>query len=345
MVELSRMDAQSIKGIAPQERDFQLLRELYASRVMTIRHAATIVFEGRIEAARKRVQKLKRAGLIRDRLRDHSEPSALQLAKKGYGLLKQHHALQGFPVIGETAFELRSRVSPLTLRHELAVMDVKTALVAALTQRPDIQVMEAVTWPLLCQFTALKPRASGYGSESVVVKPDGFLCFRQKAPDGVVEHACFIEVDRGTASQRILTERAACYRTHYRSGGFAEARGGKREDSARYPFRVLIICKTEDRSDNLAVRMLALDPPIKSMVWLTTMAELSTNPLGSIWIRPSDHEASHFTADRLGNSHMLVRIDHTHNLATSVENRSPKVRLIDADRHLLHSYGTMRHVP
>ena len=33
-----------------------------------------------------------------------------------------------------------------------------------------------------------------------------------------------------------------------------------------------------------------IDPPIKTMVWLTTMPEMLRDPLGPIWIRPVDYD-------------------------------------------------------
>lgn len=47
-----------------QDRDLLLLRGLFESRVMTLAHLATFYFHNSIEAATKRVQKLKAAGLL-----------------------------------------------------------------------------------------------------------------------------------------------------------------------------------------------------------------------------------------------------------------------------------------
>jgi len=50
--------------IAPaqlQSRDFDLLHGLFESRIMTTAHIATMYFDGKREAAKKRLQKLKAA--------------------------------------------------------------------------------------------------------------------------------------------------------------------------------------------------------------------------------------------------------------------------------------------
>ena len=284
---MPNMDETSSR-IIPQERDFAVLRGLFEARTMTVGHAATLYFESNIETAKKRIQKLRRAGLIRDRARHAHEPMALLLTKKGFHLLKRQGRLDGYPVLSDAQFDVRSHVSRLTLRHELAVVGVKVALLAALSKRTNVRVITASTWPLLSQFRTHKPHIGGYGRTSVIVKPDGYLCLHEKDADGIAEHHCFIEVDRGTESQAVLADRAACYRTYYRSGGFAESRGGGKEEFENYPFRVLAIFPTAERRNNAAERLLLVDPPIKTMVWLTTMPEILADPLGPIWIRPVD---------------------------------------------------------
>jgi len=50
--------------ISLQDRDLALLRGLFESRVMTNNHAAALYFDGKGEAAKKRLQKIKADGLI-----------------------------------------------------------------------------------------------------------------------------------------------------------------------------------------------------------------------------------------------------------------------------------------
>jgi hypothetical protein len=54
-----------------------------------------------------------------------------------------------------------------------------------------------------------------------------------------------------------------------------------------FPFRVLIL--TEERRNNMAERLLQNEPPVLTMVWLTTFDEIKTDPLGAIWMRPLDY--------------------------------------------------------
>jgi hypothetical protein len=50
--------------ISLQDRDIDLLRGLFECRVMTTDHATALYFDGKSEAAKKRLQKIKAAGLI-----------------------------------------------------------------------------------------------------------------------------------------------------------------------------------------------------------------------------------------------------------------------------------------
>src|SRR5690349_14639011 len=114
-------------SVSLQGRDFSLLRSLFESRVMTTDHAAAIYFDGKNEAAKKRLQKLKVAGLVGERPRRAFEPSVLFLTRKGLELLQEQGVLAQYPAFSLPALDRRARVSDLTIRHELEVMDVKTA--------------------------------------------------------------------------------------------------------------------------------------------------------------------------------------------------------------------------
>ncbi len=47
-----------------------------------------------------------------------------------------------------------------------------------------------------------------------------------------------------------------------------------------------------ERRNNIAERLLLSRPPIYTQVWLATMQEVTTLPLGPIWIRPKDYRES-----------------------------------------------------
>lgn len=271
-------------GIALQERDFDILRGLFDSRVLTLSHISRLYFEGRDEAAKKRVQKLKGARLITERPRRAYEPAVLHLTRTAFQLLEQHGHLAEFPKLSLTALERRAQVSPITIRHELDVQEVKTALTVAVNGKLGFRMAEFLTWPLLYQFEVV------FGRAELLVKPDAFIRIIEEDPDGKeFERMFFLEVDRSTESQDVIGKRAASYREYYRSGKFAEWRGGKREDFEQFPFRVLWVFKTAARRDNAARSMLALNPPLLTLSYLTTQKDVLADSLGEIWMRPLDY--------------------------------------------------------
>ncbi len=62
-----------------QERDLALFRNLFESRVMTAAHVSVLHFDGKAEATKKRLQRLKAAGFITERRRKAYEPAVLFL--------------------------------------------------------------------------------------------------------------------------------------------------------------------------------------------------------------------------------------------------------------------------
>jgi hypothetical protein len=264
-------------GLTVQDRDLALLRGLFESRVMTAAHIAALYFD---------CKKIKAAGLISERKRRVNEPSVLFLTHKGHARLTERGAISDFPRLSPTAFEKRADVSRLTIRHELEVMDVKAAFNSALKNSEKFSIAEFSTWPLLHQFRAVRP---GHETE-VLVKPDGFIRIHQKEQDGgVSEHTFFLEVDRSTETQSTLVNRATCYLDYYKSGGFAVANNALRSAYKEFPFRVLFVLKSAERRNNTAKRLLQANPPIRTFVYLSTFDEVLKNPLGKIWVRPTDY--------------------------------------------------------
>ncbi len=272
--------------ISLRQRDFDMLRGFFESRVMTTAHIASLYFSGSKEAAKKRLQKLKAAGLVSERKRRVNEPSVLFLSRKGFAVLSEQNLLSDYPKLSVAAFEKRANVSDLTIRHELEVMDVKAAFYSALKGSDKFTVVEFSTWPRLHEFKALR---TGYGTAEVVVRPDGFIRIHEKEEDGgISEHTFFLEVDRSTETQTTLVNRVGCYLDYYKSGGFALANGAARTAYKEYPFRVLIVLKSAARRDNTAEKLLNGNPPIRTLAYLSNFSEVIEDPVGEIWIRPAD---------------------------------------------------------
>lgn len=274
-------------AIELQERDLLILRGLFEARVMTLAHLAAFYFHDSVEAATKRVQKLKAAGWLGERPRRAYEPSVLFLTRSAFRILSDRGALASYPRIGWGNIEKRARVSDLTLRHELDVLDVRASLWKALAANRRYQILEFSTWPLLFQFRA----APGLGQPEVLVRPDGFIRIAD-SDGGSSQHLFFLEVDRSTETQGTLAAKAACYADFYRRGGMAARFGCPREQYKCFPFRVLIAVRNLERRNNAAAQLLKCTPPLLTQAWLTTLEELKADPLGQIWVRPADYRAA-----------------------------------------------------
>jgi hypothetical protein len=274
-----------------QERDLAVLQGLFESRLMTLTHITRLHFNGRSEAAKKRIQRLKRERLIRERARRVYQPSILHLARRAFGELSSRGMLLEYPSLAWNQLEDRAKVSDQTLRHELAVLDVKTALSCAIRNVLHYELVEFSTWPLLYQFRAAQPLLPGtYHPTSVLIKPDGFVRLHEHSTEGDrFEHVFFLEVDRSTESRETLARRVYGYQDFYRRGGLAVRHGFAREDYKDFPFRVLMVLPNEERRNNMAERLLQNDPPALTMVWLTTFSEIKADPLGAIWMRSLEY--------------------------------------------------------
>jgi hypothetical protein len=275
-----------VDAISLQDRDHALLSGLFESRVMTTAHVTTLYFDNKPETAKKRLYKLKKAGLIKERSRRAFERSVLFLTFKGLALAQEHGILSQYPPSSLPALERRARVSDLTIRHELEVMDVKTAFHTAIRKLSAFSISEFSTWPLLNQFNVYRQ----YSGVEVPVKPDGFVGITEIAANGKkYEHAFFLELDRSNEIQDRLAAKAVSYLEYYKSGGFAVRNNGHRDDYKEFPFRVLMVFRTTERRNNTAERLLQNSPPILTMVWLATFDDVIADPLGAIWIRPADY--------------------------------------------------------
>src|SRR5467141_1616814 len=105
-----------VSSLQLQERDFAMLRGLFESRVMIARHIATLYFGGKHQYTKKRLHKIKAAGLINERRRRLNEPSILFLTRKAFTILNTEGHLSEYPSLSANSFEARANVSELTLR-------------------------------------------------------------------------------------------------------------------------------------------------------------------------------------------------------------------------------------
>jgi hypothetical protein len=268
------------RRIEIQDRDVAILRTLFECRVMTRSQAALLHFDGKTEAAKKRLQLLKAAGYVSDRPRLPHDPAVLVLTRKGFELLEGTGALQMFPAFRNwKQAAKRLSVSPLTIQHELEVMDVRAAIVAAVHNQPKLSIAQISTWPAMIAFEAYNSNG-----ERVEIRPDGLLRVVERS-DTVKErdHWFFIEVDRSTESQTKLMERLFCYYNYYDQVKRELRSGRDFEIRDRFPFRVLITCRSDARCNELLEQLFVCGKRTAALIWITPMSEAKSNPLSAIW--------------------------------------------------------------
>lgn len=252
---------------------------------MSLRHFAALFFGGRVEAAKKRVQKLGAAGWIKSRPRETFERAAYGLTARGVAEIGRLGEIPAFPGDRVVNVGRRLEVSSRTLRHELEVLDTVVALLEAARAAEPPQVATFSTWPAKHEFHV----------DGESVRPDAYLEFTEEMIPGTESanrHRFFLELDRSTESLGTLAIRANLYLAHLRSGGFAARHGGPGADPRAYPFRVLVVVKSEARRDHLAALLWQGDQPVLSLVWIATLADVLRDPLGAIWLRPVDHRSA-----------------------------------------------------
>jgi hypothetical protein len=115
-----------------------------------------------------------------------------------------------------------------TLSHELALRDLKTALITrARWEGTDV-----------VDFSLNSPQL-GFKTEFGSVRPDSYI--RTKTAQQAKASDFFIELDQGTESLDHLEWKVVQYWNFYREGGFAQRMGLPRESYKVLPFRVILV--------------------------------------------------------------------------------------------------------
>jgi hypothetical protein len=280
------MPALHPRNVKLQERDVSLLCDLLESRVLTLDHIRTMFFSGTDDMARKRVHRLKAAGLLMERPRRIGEPSILHLTWKGYTALRKENHVEEDSYHTPKAFTRRMTVSDQTLAHELMIADVRASFVVAMRESKRFERFAFDVWPRRYDFKVNR----GHGHKPV--KPDGHIQFLERGDDPAAPYNFFLEADTGSENLERVVEKCLNYREYFRSGGFAVFCGGKREHFKDFPFQVLVICTNEKRRNNLAERLLLVQPPFSTMILITTLKACVGDPLADIWMTPGAYKKS-----------------------------------------------------
>jgi hypothetical protein len=271
---LSFMPASRSENVKLQERDVSLLVDLLESRVLSLDHIHTLHFPEKYEMAKKRVRRLKAAGYLTERPRRIGEPSMLHLTWKGYSALRTGGHVGEDAALSPQTFTRRMGVSAQMLAHELMIGDVKSAFTTAVGNSERFSDLNFDVWPRRYEFVVNRD------NRRVTVKPDGHIRFVEKNDSEEFEYHYFFEADTGSETLDRVVEKCV----NYRRGGYAVFCGGTEDEYKSHPFRVLVVCQSEKRRNNLAERLLQVDPPFSTMILLTTLADCVADTLGQIWM-------------------------------------------------------------
>lgn len=268
------------RNLVLQPRDIAVLRGLFESRVMTTEHICALYFDSHAEMAKKRLQRLTAAGLISKKHNVPFQVLTRHLTTAGLEELRRRRLTH--TDLSEKLLKRRLDVSPLTLRHELAVLDVKVAFHTA-AKRRGLELLEFCTWPALNEL----PRRS---RDERAVRPDGFAIIRSAGPKGPQNFRFYVELDRSTESTRVLVRRAHRYQAASRT--LAQL-------ANRMPFRTLFVFISTQRRDAVGRIFLNARPPILTQAWLTTLSDVMTDPFAEVWVRPLDYRSMPAAPQRL----------------------------------------------
>jgi hypothetical protein len=151
--------------------------------------------------------------------------------------------------------------------HTLEINEVWLAFELVAREDPNIRISDwAMDGPTLWDSV---PDASARRGR-LPVRPDAYLglSFGEKST------WFFLEVDRGTMTNRRFAEKVRAYRSYWRDGAFTERYGRK-------SFRVLTVAPSARRRDNL--RRTAGAAGAQGMFLFATLPDARTDVLGSIW--------------------------------------------------------------
>ena len=265
-------------NIELQARDLDILKGLFESRLATLAQLAELHFDGKKEAAQNRVKKLKDAGFLKERPRASvGAPSIVHLSRRGFDTLTERGLLARYPRFIWSNLEDRAKVSPITLKHELNVMNIKATFARELRGWDDLVLGDFCTWPMLYEF---KAKTHDQDPEPIKIKPDGFFSLRMPA----AQHLFFLEVDRGSETLDTVVRKCFGYHEFFRTGGMARRFG--KSDPKDVPFRVIVSVESEARRNNVAEALLRMRNPLLRLVWITTRAQIEADPFAPIYLTP-----------------------------------------------------------
>lgn len=275
-------DPQRVDNLQIQERDLAVVKQVMEDRFLTAQQISRLFFPS-YEMGKKRLQKLWNAGYLKREFAPvsfGSSPAVYCLTAKGCGLLLEHGAVKSEEI---TWHKDRNRGGSLFKNHEIAVNDVKVALLAAARGAGETGVYEfGKGKPYFDRVSNSNPEAGE--KDYIPIRPDGFIILQRS---GGYEYF-FLEVDRGTMTMKRIRAKLKGYRSYYFDGGFFEKYGQSGYRKEDYSFRVLMTCPTEETRNNRLEQACAIGS--HTLCWFGVHDEVVNDPFGQVWVRGKEYK-------------------------------------------------------
>jgi hypothetical protein len=263
----SRFTPKPTAGLRLEERDEQLLCDLYLHRFMTRGQLETLYFTSTVRC-NARLRQLFDYGFVKR----YYLPAAPYGAQAIYSIGKN-----AVPLIAsrleaeadEVARQQRGTRTPTFIEHTLAVVDIWLALRQACAQSSGVTI-ERWLPEMLCRHEyQIREKGSGQWRKEAF-KPDAFV---RLAYNSQYFHY-FIEVDLGHTSSRQFLGKLQTHQRYLESGLFKQIYAGSE-------FHTLVITTGQRRMRNLSALVEKHD---NSLFWFSTFAQIEeSGALGAIW--------------------------------------------------------------
>jgi hypothetical protein len=240
-----------------QNRDLIIFREIDSCRFLTLKQIATLCFNNKAEAAKKRLQKLQQGGFLKRHSSGILYPSIYMLKNTARIL------------IGERGTEKKWVPSVNTLNHEITVRDFRASVIRDVSH----QGMEIPV------FT-LNPADLSFSIGTNSLRSDGY--FEIKTNDQLSKY--FFEVDMGTETHSNIKTRVNLYRKLANSRIFKISGKERNKPSRLVSFKVLFLLPSDIRLQSF-LHKLYLDG-VRDFILAGNLSQIIQNPLSLVWFRP-----------------------------------------------------------
>ena len=283
--------------VALQPRDLALLEDVRRYRLLTTSQLELLRSGDDDEALRfpsrlpltRRLKLLfhnRYLGRIARPLAEGSREPVYVLDREGARLL----SLQGEPVRARSASQLPKA---LALEHLLAINQLRLSFEVACIARSQrltgdvAPSVELLTWRSSheAKFSLPSLPKSGERIGKLTLIPDGLLVLRLTKAGQVQRLFCFVEVDLGSETSRVLAAKCRLYYRYWQEGGFAR----EYHLPPQVGFRVLLVAPTRRRAVTIlgAVREL---PHGRGMFWVGEAEATPQQVLEPVWIDGASEE-------------------------------------------------------